>query len=190
DYDDLSTAASLKACFGNAMAAIGAEYPDVVFVRNHHMAAKAQEHAQATGARIMIQQCGDAHVAWHKGWNYRAQDSLSAVFRARNIPFQAMPVLCAKFRVVDIPADHGLTGEETLFVSGLPETEARYDEFDRPVWNRSAGLQCRADEAACLNALLAHLDRKTDCLSVGGYLAQKEESNSYMKKLFQEQCLN
>jgi hypothetical protein len=124
DASDPSTAHSIRVCLGEALAADPSwiTREESVFTRNHHMVEKSLEHARRADARILFQMCGLAHVCGMEAYGYAPSQSLSALFREKDIPVLALPMLTGSADET-LPRDHGLGAEELHTVSGLPQIE-------------------------------------------------------------------
>jgi hypothetical protein len=139
DMDDPSTAASLRACFGDAAAPLDALSPRGMRARNHHMAARVLDFARETKARIVFQQCGDAHVAGDDMMGWPARHSLSVHLKARGAAILAMPILSPHFGADDLPPAHGLLPHELHLVAPLPDA-GHFEGARVNGWLKALGL--------------------------------------------------
>jgi len=172
DQSDPSTAHSMNTCPGATISVdISYTSPEGVRIRNHHIATMIEDFATTQNARIVVQQCGNVHVAGDKSLDFSASYSLSACFRVQNTPIIAMPIFSSRgLNENNIPVDHGLEDEEKLFRTDLPEKQAIYDPYmDTPIVGQPAEFENRAAEATWVNALLERVGLKNECMSVDEY---------------------
>jgi hypothetical protein len=84
------------------------------------MAECVLDFARGTKARIVLQQCGNAHVAGDDQMGWPARHSLSARLKAKGVPVLAMPILSPYFPASALPARHGLGARELHMIQPLP----------------------------------------------------------------------
>lgn len=181
---DWSTAESLSACFDYAVNDLDMNSSAGVFVRNEHMVRKALERARENGTGILFVPCGSDHIAGNRLDGFPVRQSLSAIFREKEIPVAAMPVV--KGGVDDLPRDHGL-GANELHRIGLPGPliMVGYDpETDEPRAGFPQDMCRRRDEAAYVNALLERTGLVEECLTVAEHKALKSSCRDEVSPQF------
>lgn len=185
DIEDSSSAHSMNKTLGSLLDYIMLASPEGLHVRNHHMAKITSCFAKEHHARIVVQHCGGFHVVGHELDGCLSEESLSACFKARNMPVLAMPVLSEHFNEDDLPFDHGLSEDELFFCRGVPDKIAKYDGnlyesgfFGRirDYFAKKSGIDfpCRPAEALYINALLERTGLERDTMTA-------EEAEFYKK---------
>ncbi len=187
DLRDASTVTSFMACFKRASDGVATRSPQGVYIRNHHMAAMGKAFARATGARIVVQHCGNSHVAGDRNRRFDAAQSLSAMYKALDLPVMGIVRFHQQFSPHMLPGDYGLNAEERLFMSGLPQIKSAYGRQGRLPGDYDSLLQDREDEAAYRDAVLRAMGRDAHKMSVEDYRQQKNECAASMRALF-AQC--
>lgn len=174
---DPSTAESMHACFGKAAGYLHPCSRHGQKIRNHHMAGRIVHYAAERQPRIIVQQCGIAHIAGDAADKWPASESLSSGIKAAGFPVLAEFLLSADFHKQSIPGDHELGEQEIIFVEGLSQKEAMYDEYARRPASRPYAVDfiCRAQEAEYLNALLTETGMERHCLGIAQYKERREE---------------
>lgn len=174
DVKDASTVMSIRAMSEKPNKKLDCMSRKASGIRNHHMAKKAVELCYDSGARILVQVCGNFHVMGDgKGW--KARDSLCGQFRKISIPYMAMPISVYKIN------DKLIRSVNDIFVAdGLPDSEAIY----RP---RSKGLSkiyggaaytSHKDEAAYFNGLLERVGMGDSVISVKEMKALRRDAEN------------
>ncbi len=186
DGFDESTAQSLRACGGDEYAIKAPYSPEGVEVRNHHIASRALELAEAGNARIIFQQCGSAHVAGDREFKFSGSKSLSALFRQAGARVLAAPIFDKNYQPQRIPDDCGLAEDEKLFLENIPEVTASYPHDDVFIGNKSPDLATREEEAAYVNGLLARTGLADECLSIPAFNDVRARCKSEMQGLFRK----
>lgn len=179
---DPETAQAIAANGCDTKTPIDAISEEGVRIRNDHMARKALHHARDCRARIVFQQCGNAHVVGlddlHTGTEiYKAKDSLSAAFKKLGASVLAMPQTGSALETMDVSAHHALGDEEFFAVEKLPAHSTAYNPFTNQALPgaEDGAFTSRAHEAAYLTALLDRAGIGHAALSLSDYFQKRME---------------
>lgn len=194
DTEDPSTAAALRDCFG-AAARIGG-HPGTargIGARNRHMLAGALSLAKVSGARIVIQVCGNLHVLGDGLEGIAADNSIAVLAKNTGAGVLAVPLVeslaTGTFRQANIPLAHGLAADELMVVSGLPEIHAVYDPgTNRPDPDMPAALDSREAEAAYVCGMMKGCALAYAALSVADRRLEAGLRRVEIRKIYKE-CL-
>lgn len=182
---DPDTRAAIIACDLDPAAPPSPTSEDGVRVRNYQMAHTALARAEQHGARIVLQQCGNAHVVGLEDSNdktqiYQTAHSLSAAFQNAGASILAMPQTGTTLGTMGITTDHGLDGQDYLALDGLPNHATAYNPFtNQPMTDQgeddgsSVLFKCREEEAVYLNALLGETGLGDATLGLGDYYQKR-----------------
>jgi hypothetical protein len=174
---------------------IDAKLAKGMYVRNRHMSQSIVPFFKDCGARIIIQQCGNAHVSGLARGCFIWEESIARILKhkdAANLPVLAMPAFHCGFGPKDIPERHTLEDNEWSYVRNLPETRAKYGavegigfkDFDSPLG--PVQLRSHQDEADWVNIRMEELGRLDECLSVDELRKQKDVLKAEMTGIFRQ----
>lgn len=179
DHKDRPSAQHMKVCLGDVVENVPIDSGPGMYVRNHHMAHRISEFAEATDARIVFLRCGNAHVAGQVDTRdgrlvYEPRHSLSALFRSLHLPFFAL--LADR----NVPADHGLARQEKFSIGAPGDVLAICDPPLPSEMYRAQGL-CLVDNAADEKVYVNALARRTGLkeIMVSSGRRKKEEMRAW-----------
>ncbi len=180
---------------GQKAGRIDAKHAKGMFVRNRLISQSIIPFFNDCGARIIIQQCGNAHVAGLARGCLIWEESIARILKHKNpvnLSVLAMPAFHCGFGPKDIPERHTLSDNEWSYVCNLPETRAKYGtvegigfkDFDSILG--PAQLRTHQDEADWVNVRMEELGRLGECLSVDELTKQKDILKAEMTELFRQ----